>query len=81
MFRLFCPRPEVVPISDEDCIGISSFKPTWSLVVWVQHEGVAGLLQVHVGLVAPRVPPRRREERPHLGHDGAAVPARVLRRT
>ena len=44
-------------------------KQTWPLVVGVEHERVPGLLQVHVGLVPPRVPPRRREQRTHLGHD------------
>ena len=44
-------------------------KPTWPLVVGVQHEGVPGLLQVHVGLVPLRVTPRRGEQCTHLGHD------------
>ena len=53
-------------------------KPTWPLVVGVQHEGVPGLLQVHVGLMPLRVTPRRSEQSTHLGHDRAAVPARIL---
>ena len=54
------------------------YKPTWPLVVRVQHEGVPGLLQVHVGLVPLRVTPRRGEQCTHLGHDRAAVSARIL---